>query len=83
MKNKTMVTVLMPALWLLPITAGATQKNLPKRVQFLDSIQKVEWYKVEGRNIIIGWKGIPDNFYGLSYKAARNASKSSLYEIQV
>lgn len=83
MKNKTTVTVLMLALWLLPITAWATQKNLLKRVQFLESIQKVEWYKVEGRNIIIGWKGIPDNFYGLNYRAARNASKSSLYEVQV
>ena len=83
MKNKTMVTVLMLALWLLSITAEASQKNLEKRVQFLDKIQKVEWYKVEGRNIIIGWKGIPENFYGVNYRAARNASKSSLYEIQV
>ncbi len=83
MKNKTMVTVLMLALWLLPITAEANQKNLAKRIQFLDNIKKVEWYKVEGRHIIIGWKGIPDNFYGLNYRAALDASKSTLYEVQV
>lgn len=83
MKSKTTVTVLILALWLLPITAGATQKALVKRVQFLDNIQKVEWYKVKGRDIIIGWKGIPDNFYGLNYKAALDASKSTLYEVHV
>ena len=83
MKNKTTVTVLMLALWLLPITAGAAQKTLVKRVQFLDKIQKVEWYKVEGKNIIIGWKGIPDNFYGLNCRADLDASKSSLYEVHV
>jgi hypothetical protein len=83
MKNKTTVAVLMLALWLLPVTAGAIQKSLVKRVQFLDSIQKVEWYKIEGRNIIIGWKGIPKNFYGLNYRAALDASKSTLYEVQV
>ncbi len=83
MKNKTTVVVIMLALWLLPINVGATQNSLLKRIQFLDSIQKVQWYKIEGRKVIIGWKGIPDNFYGLNYKAALNASKSSLYEVQV
>ncbi len=83
MKNKTTITVLMLALWLLPFAAGAAQKTLVKRVQFLDNIPKVEWYKVEGRNIIIGWKGIPYNFYGLNYRAALDASKSTLYEVQV
>lgn len=83
MKNKTTVVVLMVVLWLFPFTAVANQKGLAKRVQFLDEIQKVEWYKIEGRNIIIGWKGIPENFYGLNYKAALNASKSTLYEVHV
>ena len=83
MKNKTIVAVIMLALWVLPFTAEATQKSLVKRVRFLDDIQKVEWYKIKGRSIIIGWKGIPDNFYGLNYKAALNASKSTLYEVQV
>ena len=75
--------VLVLAFLCLPVLAGATQKSLQPTVQFLDNIQKVEWYKVEGRNIIIGWKGFPDDFYHLNYKAALNASKSTLYEVYV
>lgn len=83
MKNKTVLFVLMLTLWLFPVLALANQKALAKRVQFLDNIQKVEWYKIDGRNIIIGWKGFPDNFYGLNYRAALNASKSTLYKVYV
>ena len=44
-------------------------------VKFLDEISEVEWYKVEGKNLIIGWKGIP-KFFSTSQPQSSNAGKS-------
>ncbi|MBT5470334.1 MAG: hypothetical protein HOK41_06990 [Nitrospina sp.] len=62
----------------------AIAEKLEKRINFLDKVDKVDWYKVVGKkNVVIGWKGLPDNFYEWNQKAAINASKSSLYEVSV
>ncbi|MBC8287019.1 MAG: hypothetical protein H8E42_06040 [Nitrospinae bacterium] len=85
MKKSKKITawVLVLAFWFFPVSLGASQKNLQNRIKFLDNIENVEWYRVEGQNVIIGWKGVPENFYSWNHKTAVKASKASLYEVYV
>ena len=54
--KKITLGILVLALWFLPVLAGADQKSLTDEIKFLDGIKNVGWYKVDGQNIIIGWK---------------------------
>lgn len=81
--RKIAIGVLILLLWFLPVLAGASQESLQDRIKFLDDIKNVAWYKIDGQNIIIGWKGLPDNFYDWNHKTAVKASKSSLYKVYV
>lgn len=58
-------------------------QDMKEGVKFLDKVDKVSWYKIDGKDIIIGWKGVPDNFYGLNHRTAVKASMSNLYEVNV
>lgn len=80
---KITVGVLILALWFLPASAGAFEKTVTNQIRFLDYVENVEWYKINGQNIIIGWKGLPDNFYAYNHRAAVKASKSSIYKVYV
>lgn len=68
--------------WVIPNSALSSQ-SLGKNLRFLDTVEEIDWYLVDEKNIIIGWKGIPDNFYGWNHRAAIRASKVSLYEVNV
>ena len=69
---------------LLFFTNISNAENLEKRIRFLDKVDKVDWYKVVGKkNVVIGWKGLPNNFYEWNHRVAVKASKSALYEIHV
>ncbi len=81
--KKIKVGAIFLTLWFLPVLAGASQESLGSRVKFLDTIESVAWYKIDDQNIIIGWRGVPDNFYAWNHKAAVKASKSSLYTVYV
>ena len=80
--KKIIVSLLILALWFVPASMLAAQ-DLAKGVKFLDHVKKVEWYKSSGKHIIIGWKGLPDDFYQWNYKSTLNASKLSQYEVYV
>lgn len=78
---KVFVGILL-AFWFIPASTLAGQK-LIDGIEFLDNVNKVAWYKTDGKNIIVGWKGLPDNFYNWNYKTALHASKLSQYKIYV
>jgi len=84
MKRSKKITlgILVLALWFLPVSEGVA-KSLEDGVRFLKQVENVEWYRVDGQNIIIGWRRVPDNFYDWNHKTAVNASKSSLYKVYV
>ncbi len=42
--------------------ANSLKNAMIDGVKFLDDIPEVEWYRVDGRSLIIGWKGIPKIF---------------------
>ncbi len=69
----------------LSTTAYSTslEKNLIKGVKFLDDVSEVEWYKVEGKSVIIGWKGLPKFFPHTNRKAAIRGSISTGREVHV
>jgi len=69
-------------LWVFPVSLLFAQ-SLETRVKFLEDIDNVDWYKVYEKNIIIGWRGLPDNFYGWNHRTAVKASLASLYEVKV
>ena len=52
-------------------------------VKFLDTISEVEWYRVEGTNLIIGWKGIPKFFPHMNRKAAMRGNIATHREVRV
>jgi hypothetical protein len=84
MKNlkKVMLGFLILSLWLIPTSTLAAGKSY-EGITFLDDVKKVEWYKIDGRHIIVGWKGLPDDFYQWNYKTAIKASKLSRQKVHV
>lgn len=42
-----------------PAQSSSFKKNIIKGVKFLDDTEEVECYRVEGKSMIIGWKGLP------------------------
>ena len=67
----------------IPAQSASFKENMIKGVKFLDTIPEVDWYKVEGRNLIIGWKGIPIFFPHNNRKAAIRANIATSREIHV
>jgi hypothetical protein len=63
--------------------ATALKDSMIKGVKFLDDVSEVEWYRVEGRSVIIGWKGVPQFFTRLNRRAATRATISTGREISV
>ena len=79
---KVIVGILVLALWFIP-TASLAGQDLIEGIKFLDDVKKVAWYKTDGKNIIVGWRGVPDDFYGWNYRTALRASKFSNYKVYV
>jgi hypothetical protein len=75
--------LLLLALGLIPTSALAAQ-NLKSGIHFLNDVSKVDWYKIDGRHIIIGWKGsLSEDFYSLNTRTAQNASRFILNRVYV
>lgn len=71
------------ALWFIPASAFSAQ-NLKSGIHFLNDIKNVDWYRVDGRHIIIGWKGsLSEDFHSLNKRAAQNASRFILNRVYV
>ncbi|MCH8158088.1 MAG: hypothetical protein IID18_10135, partial [Nitrospinae bacterium] len=49
----------------------------------LRDVPEIRWVKVDKKNIVIGWKGIPSNFPMINRTAAVNANKAVGYLIHV
>ena len=70
-------------LWLIPTSALASQ-SLKSGIHFLNDVKKVDWYKIDGRHIIIGWKGnFSNDFYSLNNRTDQNASRFILNRVYV
>jgi hypothetical protein len=63
--------------------ANALEDSLIQGIKFLDDVPEVEWYRADGRSLIIGWKGIPRLFPHTNRKAAIRAALSTGSEIHV
>ena len=77
-----MLGLLVLSIWLIPTSTLAAGKSI-EGITFLDDVEKVEWYKTDGRHIIVGWKGLPEDFYHWNYKTAVKASKLSRQKVHV
>jgi hypothetical protein len=79
--------LLILAVWFIPTSTLAANKTYTKKtykgIHFLDDVNKVAWYKVQGKHIVIGWKGIPEDFYGWNHRTAVRASKLNKKHVHV
>jgi hypothetical protein len=62
---------------------NALENSLIEGVKFLDDVPEVGWYRVSGKSLIIGWKGIPKLFPRINRRAATRATISTGREIRV
>lgn len=70
MLKSTLLVSLFLALSINFAHASALESALIKGVKFLDDVPEVQWYRVDGSTLIIGWKGIPKFFPHTNRKAA-------------
>ena len=63
--------------------ANSMENALIKGVMFLDDVPQVEWYRVDGNSLIIGWKGIPQFFPHTNRRAAIRATLATGRKIHV
>jgi hypothetical protein len=63
--------------------ASALENAMIDGVKFLDDIPEVEWYRVSGKNLVIGWKGIPQIFSRINLRAAIRSTITTGRETQV
>ncbi|MBC8286457.1 MAG: hypothetical protein H8E42_03175 [Nitrospinae bacterium] len=83
MLKSTLLVSLFLSLCLNFAHANTLENALIEGVKFLDDVPGVEWYRVDGRTLIIGWKGIPRVFPHTNRKAARRATIATGKEIHV
>ena len=57
-----------------PAQSSSFKNNIIKGVKFLDDTEEVEWYRVEGKSLIIGWKGVPKYLPHTNRRAAIRGS---------
>jgi hypothetical protein len=70
MLKSTLLVSLFLSLSINFVHASALESTLIEGIKFLDDVPEVEWYRVDGRTLIIGWKGIPQFFPHTNRKAA-------------
>ena len=63
--------------------ANALEDSLIQGIKFLDDVPEVEWYRVDGSTLIIGWKGIPKFFPHTNRKSAIRGTITIGKKIQV
>ena len=57
-----------------PAQSSSFKNNIIRGVKFLDETEEVEWYRVEGKSLIIGWKGVPNYLQHTNRRAAIRGS---------
>lgn len=63
--------------------ANALKNAMIEGVKFLDDVAEVEWYRADGKSLIIGWRGIPHFFPHTNRKAARRATIATGHRVQI
>ena len=63
--------------------ASTLESALIEGVKFLDDVPEVEWYRVDGSTLIIGWKCIPKFFPHTNRKSAIRGTITTGKKIQV
>jgi hypothetical protein len=66
-----------------PAQSASFKNNIIKGVKFLDDTEEVEWYRVEGKSLIIGWKGVPKYLPHTNRRAAIRGSLATGREVHV
>ena len=62
MLKPTLLAILILSTFFTSAHANSLENALIDGVKFLDDVPEVEWYRVDGRSLIIGWRGIPQFF---------------------
>ncbi len=65
------------------VHASALENALIEGVKFLDDVPEVDWYRVDGSTLIIGWKGLPQFFARTNRKAAIRGTITTGKKVQV
>lgn len=83
MFKSTLLASLFLSLFINFAHASALESALIEGVKFLDDIPEVEWYRLDGSTLIIGWKGIPKFFPYTNRKAAIHSTITTGKKVQV
>jgi hypothetical protein len=63
--------------------SSSFQNNLIRGVKSLDDIEEIEWYRVEGKNLLIGWKGVPKYLQHTNCRAGILGSIATGHELHI
>ncbi len=66
-----------------PAQSSSFKNNLIKGVKFLDDIEEVEWYRVDGKSLVIGWKGVPKYLQHTNRRAGIRGSIATGREVHI
>ena len=83
MLKPTLLAILILSTFFTLAHANSLENALIDGVKFLDDVPEVEWYRVDGRSLIIGWRGIPQCFPHTNRRAATRATISTGREVHV
>jgi hypothetical protein len=83
MLKSTLLASLFLSLSINFVHASALENALIEGVKFLDDVHEVEWYRVDGTTVIIGWKGLPQIFTRINRRAATRGTITTGKKVQV
>ena len=83
MLKSTLLAILILSTFFTSAHANSLGNALIDGVKFLDDVPEVEWYRVDGRSLIIGWRGILQFFPHTNRRAATRATISTGREVHV
>ena len=83
MLKPTLLAILILSTFFTSAHANSLENTLIDGVKFLDDVSEAEWYRVDGRSLIIGWRGIPQFFPHTNRRAATRATISTGREVHV
>ena len=83
MLKPTLLAILILSTFFTSAHANSLENTLIDGVKFLDDVSEAEWYWVDGRSLIIGWRGIPQFFPHTNRRAATRATISTGREVHV
>ena len=83
MLKPTLLAILILSTFFTSAHANSLENTLIDGVKSLDDVPEVEWYRVDGRSLIIGWRGISQFFPHTNRRAATRATISTGREVHV